>query len=158
MGGPDRARRDLTRWRCTGNAGTLHYGCTSHGYRPVMPVFRARYVIAALLLFMVEAAIALFVHDAFVRPHVGDAVAVMLVHCALRAVTRLSAPVAALCAFAIAVGVELSQYAHLVDRLGLGDEWLARTILGTGFDWRDFVAYATGVVLMLLLDRQAGRA
>ena len=47
------------------------------------------YALAALVLFAVEVVIALFVRDAFVRPYLGDVLAVMLVYAVLRAVTPL---------------------------------------------------------------------
>ncbi len=47
------------------------------------------YAALTALLLAIEVVIALFVHDAIVRPYVGDALAVILVYTGLRAVTRL---------------------------------------------------------------------
>ncbi len=47
---------------------------------------RAAYLIAALFIFAVEVVIALYVRDDFVRPYLGDVLAVMLVYCAVRTV------------------------------------------------------------------------
>ena len=50
---------------------------------------RAAYGIAALILLVVEVLIALFVNDQFVRPYLGDVLAVVLVYASLRAVTPM---------------------------------------------------------------------
>ena len=48
------------------------------------------YLVAALVLFAIEVLIALFVHDNFIRSHVGDVLAVGLVYATLRAATRVN--------------------------------------------------------------------
>lgn len=118
-----------------------------------MTRFRGGYALAAAVLFAVEAAIALRVHDTLVRPLVGDALVVALVHCAVRAVTPLRTTPAICAAFALACAVEVGQAFALVDRLGLGGNAVARVVLGTRFDPLDFVAYALGAVATLAAER-----
>ena len=120
--------------------------------------FRFPYALATLGLFAVEVAIALFVHDRFVRPHVGDTLAVVLVYLALRAVTRLPRVGAVLVALAIACAVEFGQAFDLVDRLGLGGSALARCVFGTGFDPWDFLAYLAGAGIACLCDPRRSAA
>jgi hypothetical protein len=115
---------------------------------------RSRYALAAAVLLGVEVGIAVFVHDRIVRPYVGDALVVVLVYLVLRAGTRLRVGPAVGAAFAIACAVEVSQYFHLVDRLGLGRNAFARALLGTHFDPPDFLAYAVGAVATLLVERR----
>ncbi|MDH7975379.1 DUF2809 domain-containing protein [Sphingomonas sp. AR_OL41] len=76
----------------------------------------------------------------------------VLVYCALRAVTPLGVHGAVATAFAIACAIELGQFFHLVDRLGLGHCRVARVVLGTGFDLWDFLAYAGGAVMLLVAE------
>ncbi len=117
------------------------------------------YALATIALLIVEVGIALFVRDRIIRPYVGDTLAVLLVYTALRAVTRLSVPAAALAAFAVAVAIEFGQYVRILDQLGLGDNRLARTVLGSGFDTHDFLAYGAGALIALAVDyRRASRA
>lgn len=113
---------------------------------------RRGYAAAALVLFLIEVAIALFVRDAFVRPYLGDTLAVVLVYLALRAATPARVVPAALVALAIAFGVEFGQWFGLVDRLGLGGSQMARIVLGTGFAALDFVAYAAGAAAILVAE------
>jgi len=108
------------------------------------------YVAATLLLFAVEVLIAVFVHDAVIRPYAGDGIVVMLVYTVLRSATRLGASAAVVGAFLLACVVEFGQYIHLVDRIGLGRNGFARTVLGTQFEPMDFLAYAIGALVVLV--------
>lgn len=107
---------------------------------------RKRYAAAAAILLGIEVWIALAVHDRFVRPFLGDTLAVILVYLLLRAATRLSVPAAAIAAMAIAFLIELGQLVGLLHMLGLARNPLARVVLGTGFDPKDFLAYLAGGV------------
>lgn len=120
--------------------------------------FRLPYAAATLALFATEVAIAAFVHDRFVRPHLGDTLAVVLLYLALSAVTRVSRSQAAAAALAIACALEIGQAFALVDRLGLGSNALARCLLGTGFDGWDFLAYVAGAGAALAVDRPRSAA
>lgn len=111
------------------------------------------YALAALALFAIEVVIALYVRDRFVRPYLGDTLAVLLVYCGLRAVTRLEVVPAAVAAFGVAALVELGQFVGILDLLGWRDSALARTVLGTGFDWKDVLAYAAGACIAVLAER-----
>ena len=118
------------------------------------------YAALTIALLAIELAIALFLNDPIVRPYIGDALAVMLVYVGLRAVTRLPVVPATLSAFAIAVAIEFSQYLRLLKAIGLDHNRFARMILGSGFDPKDFIAYASGAVAVLLIERyrRASRA
>ena len=115
--------------------------------------FDTRYAALTVTLLLVEIAIALFVRDAIVRPYVGDALAVVLVYAGLRTITRLGVVPATALALLTAIVIEFGQYFRLLDHIGLaGNRW-ARIILGSGFDPQDFVAYAAGAVVVLLVER-----
>lgn len=121
------------------------------GARPITS--RTFYTLAAIVILLVEAAIAAFVHNAFVRPWLGDGLAVVLVYLALRATTRLGIGWSIGAALAIACAIEVGQCFHLVDVIGLGDYRLARVLLGVGFDPCDFLAYAAGAAVTLIAER-----
>ena len=113
---------------------------------------RRRYAIAAAVLFLVEAAIAVWVHDALIRPYLGDSLAVVLVYCGLRAASGWHWPTALAAALAIAVAIELGQVIGVLRLLGLDAVPLARVVLGTGYDPRDFAAYALGGLAVALVE------
>jgi hypothetical protein len=105
---------------------------------------RVIYAIAALALLGAEACIALFVHVNFVRPFLGDVLAVLLFHCAVRVILPGKPRLLAVYVFLFACAIEAAQHIRLLDLLGLGDMQLLRVIIGGTFDWRDILCYAAG--------------
>ena len=116
------------------------------------------YAVIAATIFVIEVCIALFVRDSFVRPVLGDVLAVMLVYCAVLAVVDLRPAGAALFAFAVGVGVELLQYGNVLQLLGLEHNPVARVVLGTTFSWGDIVAYAVGAIIAFAADTRWRRS
>jgi len=110
------------------------------------------YLLATLVLLAVEVLIALLVDDQLVRPYVGDALAVVLVYVGLRGFTRISMPVGAIAALAIAFAIEFGQYFHILYYVGLGQSRLARIVLGSMFEVRDLFAYVVGIVGALVVE------
>ncbi|KEO87252.1 hypothetical protein EH30_06385 [Erythrobacter sp. JL475] len=111
------------------------------------------YAFAAAGLLLVEIVIALFVRDNFVRPVLGDVLAVILVYCAVLAIVDLPRILAAVFAFLVGVVIEAMQYLDALTALGLEHNPVARTVLGTTFSWGDIVAYGAGAILALVADR-----
>lgn len=115
--------------------------------------FSPAHAILLVGLLIIEVVIALFVHDSFIRPLCGDALVVILVWAAWQSVVRSNPQLAALGSLLFAFAVEIGQYFHLVDRIGLGHSHLARIVLGVSFDPRDFVAYTLGALIIMLVCR-----
>jgi len=113
---------------------------------------RIFYAIAALVLLGAEACIALFVHDNFVRPYLGDVLAVVLVHCAVRVILPGKPRLLPVYVFLFACAIEAAQYVRLLDLLGLGHVPLLRVIIGGTFDWRDILCYAVGCAAAALAE------
>jgi hypothetical protein len=116
--------------------------------------FNRNYLVLALLLFAIEVLIALFVHDNFVRPYVGDVLVVILIYCFIKSFLNLPEFVLALGVLLFAFAIELLQYIKIVNILGLEKSNLARTVMGTSFAWLDMLAYVVGVGLVLLVEKQ----
>lgn len=110
------------------------------------------YAIAAILVFLVETAIALWVRDGFVRPYLGDVLAVILVYLVLRAITTLRIIPAALTALAVGLLVEIGQAMNLLGLLGLSNHTVASVVLGTSFSVGDLFCYATGAAIAILAE------
>lgn len=115
--------------------------------------FDRGYAFAAAGLLLVEIVIALFVRDSFVRPVLGDVLAVMLAYFAVLAIVDLPRAIAAASAFLVGVVIEAMQYLDALTALGLQHNPVARTVLGATFSWGDIVAYAAGAILAVLADR-----
>jgi hypothetical protein len=120
--------------------------------------FSKRYFALTSLVLVVETFIALAMDDAFVRPYVGDTLAVVLLYAALLSALPLRRLHAAVLAFLCACGVELAQAFDAVERLGLSHVPAARVILGTHFDPYDLCAYAAALPLLVVLERHFARA
>jgi hypothetical protein len=120
-------------------------------------MFKLNYLTATLVIFVVEVFIALYVHDDFVRPWVGDVLVVVLLYCFVRAVTRLNVLSAALAVWVFACLIETLQYLQIIRILGLEGNVLARTIIGTTFSWSDIVAYTLGIVLVVGVEMRVNK-
>ena len=119
-----------------------------------MLTFNRKYFILAVILFVIEVLIALFVRDGFFRPYFGDYLVVMLVYCAVRTFIKGSTLKIAIGVLIFAYCIEVLQYFRIVDRLGLSDNTLAKTVIGYGFEWWDIVAYTLGVVTILIVEKR----
>jgi hypothetical protein len=119
-----------------------------------MLTFNLKYFLFALLLFIIEILIALFVHDGFIRPYFGDYLVVMLIYCAVKTFVKTSPLKVAAGVLIFSYVIEILQYLHIVDRLGLSGNAVAKTVIGYGFEWWDILAYTLGVITLLILERQ----
>ena len=108
---------------------------------------RLPYLIATLVLLAVEILIGLFVHDRFVRPFIGDVLVVILIYTFIRIIIPGKVRLLPLYVFIFAAAVELLQLIRIVEILGLQDNKLLSTIIGTSFDIRDILCYFVGCVL-----------
>lgn len=109
---------------------------------------RIKYMVVFLLLLFVEVMIALYVHDAFVRPYVGDMLVVILVYSFMRIVIPIRCRLLPLYVFLFAAGVEILQYFRLVQVLGLENNTFLRILIGSVFDIKDIACYGVGGILL----------
>lgn len=115
--------------------------------------FNGKYLLLAAILFAVEVGIALFITDSIVRPFVGDVLVVVLIYCFLRIFLNLTYWKIALGVFLFACVIEVLQYFDYVARLGLENNRAISTILGRTFEWKDFIAYLAGFLLILAVEK-----
>ena len=115
--------------------------------------FNKKYFTFAVLLFITEVLIALYVRDSFVRPYVGDYLVVILLYCAVRTILDISVWQAALGVLLFAFFIEWLQYFQIVNRLGLENNNIARTVIGHGFEWKDIIAYTLGALTVIVLEK-----
>lgn len=106
--------------------------------------------IAALFLLATEVFIALFVHDRFVRPYMGDVLAVVCVYCVVRAVLPKNPQFFSVFVFAFAVIVELIQLTGLSELFGSGS--VIAVIIGGTFDFADILCYFVGSAVCFVID------
>lgn len=116
--------------------------------------FNKNYFALALLLFLVEVFIAKFVHDAFVRPYLGDVLVVMLIYCVVKAFLNTPVLPTAMGVLVFSFIIEGLQYLNMVEKLGLQHSKMANIVMGNTFAWMDIVCYIAGVGLILLFERK----
>ena len=114
--------------------------------------FNSRYFALALLILVVEILIAIYVHDSFIRPYIGDLLVVIFIYCFLKSFVSLSTSNAALYVLLFSYFVEALQYFRIVQHLGFQRNDLARIIIGTSFDWKDILMYTIGIVTVVIIE------
>lgn len=114
-----------------------------------MLTFNKNYFGLTILIFLMEILIALYVHDSFVRPYMGDVLVVILIYCFLRSFLRLSVLTIAIFVLVFSFTVELLQYLNIVEKLHLEKSRLARIVIGTSFSWIDLLTYVIGIAIVI---------
>ncbi len=112
------------------------------------------YMVATVIILSIEVLIALYVNDKFVRPFLGDTLAVILVYCFIKIIIRERVLMVAALSLCIAFLIEILQATNFIECIGLEDIKLARIVLGTSFSWGDILAYIAGAVLIIIFDRK----
>lgn len=119
--------------------------------------FHRYYFGLTVLLFAIEVLIALFVHDKIVRPYIGDVLVVILIYCFVKSFLNIKALTAALLVLLFSFSIETFQYFNLVEKLGLEHNKTARIVIGSSFEWIDFVAYSLGILIVLAVEKQLAK-
>ena len=114
--------------------------------------FHKHYFILAAIMLLLEVFIALYMHDAIIRPFVGDFLVVILLYCLVKSLFNFPAVPAAFWVLIFAYAVEVSLYFHLVSLLGLQNSKLACVLLGTSFSFIDLLMYTLGVLLVIVVE------
>ena len=108
----------------------------------------------AILIFITEVLIALFVNDRIIRPYGGDFLVVIMLYCLIRSFVIWSVNITALLVLIFAYSLEVLQYFNYVDLLGLGSFPIARIVLGTSFQWGDMLAYSLGILFVFIVEKK----
>lgn len=124
-----------------------------NNYTTKMFQFNRNYFILTILLFLVETAIALYLHDNFIRPYFGDFLVVMLLYCFLKSFINLSVWVAAGLVLLFSFTIEIAQYFNMVEKLGLQHYKIAKVVLGNSFAWMDLLAYVLGILAVISIEK-----
>jgi len=119
-----------------------------------MLTFNKSYFLLTLFIFCIEVLIALYIHDNFIRPYIGDVLVVILLYCLMKSFLKLSTKTVALLVLAFSFIIEFLQYLNIVEKLGLSAYKTARIIIGTSFSWADLVCYTIGILFVLILEKQ----
>lgn len=116
-------------------------------------VFNVRYFLTTVLLFITEVVIAVYAHDAFIRPLFGDLLVVILIYCFIKSFFNSDPFNTAIAVLIFSFFIETSQYFHLAQRLGLGNSTLAVTVMGSYFSFADLFMYILGTIIILIIEK-----
>ena len=106
-----------------------------------------------VLLFLTEIAIALWVHDAFIRPYFGDVLVVLLIYAFIKAFFKSSVLTTALGVLLFSFLIEGLQYLNFIKYLHLENNKLAKTVLGNSFAFEDLICYVAGFLIILIFEK-----
>ena len=114
---------------------------------------RITYATVFGVLLLTEVLIALFVHDHFVRPYIGDVLVTILICCFCRTAVPKGVPTLPVYVFVFAALVEIAQYFNIVKLLGWENNAFLSTITGTTFSFPDLLCYAVGCILFWATEK-----
>jgi len=117
-----------------------------------MLTFKPGYFVIALILLATEVLIALYVRDSFIRPYGGDFLVVIMIYCFAKAFIKASPLKIAIGVLLFSYCIEIAQYFKIVDRLGVSNNPILKTVIGYGFEWIDILAYTLGIASVLILE------
>ena len=119
---------------------------------------RLIYLMITIMLLIVEVLIARYVHDAFIRPYVGDMLVVILIYTFVRIIIPEKIRLLPFYIFLFAAGVEVLQYFEIVKLLGLEDNQFMSTLIGSVFDLKDIACYGVGCLLLGMYELARGKS
>lgn len=102
-------------------------------------------------LFCIELYIALFVHDNFVRPYLGDVIFIPLVYCLLRTFVPKRFRFLLLGVLILAIGVEFAQLLGITKWISGGNPFLL-ALLGTSYSFVDIICYVAGTAITFCVE------
>lgn len=115
------------------------------------------YLLAFILLFIIEVLIATFLKGGFIRHTFGDFLVVILLYCIFRSFIKTRAIYLASVVLVIAFIIEFLQMVNLLEYLNLQNSTLAKLILGSTFHVGDLIAYTLGIISMLIFEYKIKR-
>ena len=118
-----------------------------------MKAKRLAYTLVFLVLLVTEVCIALFVHDDFVRPYLGDVLVTVLICAFCRIFLPEKVRLLPLYVFLFAAAVETAQYFDFVELLGVEKHRFFSVLMGRVFSVYDLVCYGVGCLLFVAIER-----
>lgn len=120
-------------------------------------IFDKRYFSLFLLLFFVEAAIAFFLKDGFIRHTFGDYLVVMLLYCFFKSFLKAKPISIAIMVLIIAYIIEFLQLTNILSYFNLDHSTAAKLIFGNTFHISDLVAYTLGIITVVLIEKNISK-
>lgn len=119
-----------------------------------MLTFNIKPFLIFIAFLVIEILIAMYIHDAYIRPFFGDFLAVIALYFLLKTFLKLQEITLALISVGFAYFLEFLQYCEILKITGLKKYKIIAIILGSSFDWRDIFAYTLGILAVFLFSKE----
>ena len=120
-------------------------------------IFDKRYFSLFLLLFFVEAVIAFFLKDGFIRHTFGDFLVVILLYCFFKSFIKAKPIPIAIAVLVIAFGIEFLQLTNFLNYFNLEHSKIAKLVFGSTFHTSDLIAYTLGIITTVLIEKNISK-
>ncbi|MDR1707854.1 MAG: DUF2809 domain-containing protein [Prevotella sp.] len=114
--------------------------------------FELKPFIIFCIIFLIEVLIAKFINDNIIRPYVGDILAVILIYYFIKAFIQTKSIYIIFGTVLFAYLVEIGQYLHIADILGVKNKIL-RIMIGSSFSWGDIICYTIGGTICYIFNK-----
>lgn len=114
--------------------------------------FSKAYFFWFLILFIIEACIAFFIKDGFIRHTFGDVLVVIMMYSLIKSFVKSERIYVAILVLIISFCVEFSQLTNILYWLHIEDNKAAKLILGNTFEITDLIAYTFGMTIVLIIE------
>ncbi|MGG7058348.1 DUF2809 domain-containing protein [Clostridium nigeriense] len=113
-----------------------------------------KYLIAFIILFLIEVGIALFINDRIIRPYIGDILVIILMYTFIKSFINKEIRFLSIYLFIFAAFVEVIQLFNILEIVGLHNNRILSIILGSTFDFKDILCYLIGSIILLIWDKR----
>lgn len=114
--------------------------------------FNPYYFITFIVLFAIEALIAIYLKVGFIRHTFGDFLVVILLYCFFKSFIKGREFKVALVVLIISYVIEFLQLTNFLEVLCLQNNSFAKIVLGSTFHISDLVAYTLGIITILIFE------
>lgn len=114
---------------------------------------RLIYLIGFIITLIIEVLIAIYIHDDFIRPYVGDILVIICIYLLLRIIIPERVKYLSLYVLILAVMVEVMQYFNFTNMIS-GQSRILKIALGSTFDIKDIICYVIGYIIIVFTNRK----
>lgn len=115
--------------------------------------FHPVFFVATVILFAIEVLIATLWKDfVFLRSYFGDVLVVILIYTFVLSFFNIDKTKLIVAVLIFSVLIEVFQYFHIADLLGLKPESIPYIVVGNSFSWIDILCYAVGCLLIWIFN------
>lgn len=111
---------------------------------------RVGYFIGFIIVLGIEILIALFVHDKFIRPYIGDVLVMICLYFLVKCFVLEKIKNVEIYLLIFAIIIELLQYFEIA-RILAGNSRFLKILFGSTFDIKDIICYVVGSLIIYIV-------